>query len=199
MPDELPPRLDPETREAWTTLYRRHHHDVVRILRSKNPSLDVDELVQRSFLKIMVRYRSPAALETPKALWLHASWNLARDHHRRSDVAGYVDQDVESARGFDEPQDDVAHFRQIQGAIEDAIAQLPAREQRALRCHLEGGSVSALAEAENLTAARMRVLLSQARRKIREILGPRFPDLERYARLMDEKNSNKGRAPKETP
>lgn len=83
---------EPFRREVAATvdiLYRRHSAWLARMLtlRLKTTSLDVEDIVQETYVRV-ARYAPADAQRHPRSLLMRIAVNLARDHMRRNAVRG---------------------------------------------------------------------------------------------------------------
>jgi RNA polymerase sigma-70 factor (ECF subfamily) len=85
-PPLMPPQ-DPET-ARWFAEHIQGHEPMLRawLVRSFGPRLDVDDVVQEAFLRVL-RAHGAGELQAPKAFLFATARNLALDHLRRHHVS----------------------------------------------------------------------------------------------------------------
>jgi RNA polymerase sigma factor (sigma-70 family) len=125
----MPPQ-DPET-ARWFTEHIHGHEAMLRawLLRSFGPSLDVDEVVQEAFLRVL-RAHAAGELQAPKAFLFATARNLALDHFRRHHVSrtdSLVEADFSNVLDdHDSIPENVARHQEL-ALLTEAIQSLPER------------------------------------------------------------------------
>lgn len=131
------PPLD-SAHARWLAVEARAHESVLRawLRRRFSASLDVDDLVQDAYLRIL-RANPPAPVRSPKAFLFAIAKNLARDQARRRLTSPEVQATEDlSSRVVDESRqaadDSLGRERELD-LLEEAIDALPARCQEIFR------------------------------------------------------------------
>ncbi|WP_346319573.1 sigma-70 family RNA polymerase sigma factor [Chitinophaga sp. YIM B06452] len=158
-------------RELFDLYVPRLQAVVYRITRSEAIA---DDLVQETFLKVWVTRDQLADVDNPGAWITRIAVRLALNYVRRQTVHGRVIQNIE----YRHLQDDIVNhtaqtveFRQLIHLVEEAVAQLPARQQQAYRLSREQGlSISEIAAQMGLAVSTIKNLLVMAMKDIRHYL-----------------------------
>ena len=153
------------TEHAFGEFYQRHARAVwTYVYRSTNDAADADDLVQEAFLRLLQADIAPADDEGLRRYVFRVAGNLMADRWRkrarekRHDVALTEQTDIA-------PRDlDVAR----------TFAELKPRERALLwLAYVEGGSHADIAESLRLGRASVKVMLSRARGRLRDLLKAR--------------------------
>lgn len=163
--------------DAFGTLVRRHETSVRRVARGWcDTDADADDLAQTAFLRA---WRDLARLEDPSRFrpWLfRIVLNAARDAHRRIVLRPFhaaADIDDADPPSVEAGPPGAALAAETSAALDAAIARLPADLKEALTLHVgEGMKHGEIAGIAGVTEATVRWRLFEARRLLREALGP---------------------------
>ncbi len=169
---------DPEALDRW---YRAEHPVVYRLCFGllAQPA-EAEDAAQDAMLRLhdQLRRYDRARAYTP---WRNTVvLNLCRDRLRRTATRraaeGTEDGPALPAR-LPRP-DEVAEARELADMLRAALAALTPREREAFVFRdLSGNSTAETAEALGVTEATVRSLTTLARRRLRNLLGPRLPEL----------------------
>ena len=163
----------PMTRAAddaeFERLMRAHERQVLGVaLRLTGNLADAQDAAQEVFIRL---HRSRSALGQEVGAWLYrVTVNVCSDMARRRKVRNVVslDRDYQAREPGPDAQ---AAQRTDRERIAAALGQLPERERAALVLReLEGLSTGEVAEALGSTESTVRVQISKARLKLRELL-----------------------------
>ena len=127
---------------------------------------EAEDAVQELFLKLWSGREALAGIRNPKGYGLRVLRNLCLDRIRRS-------RKMETPAVLPEPewpgrQDEAVDEKERLAKVLDAIKSLPDRQREVLTLRtLDGLSYEEIAERTGMNQLTLRVLLSQARRKIR--------------------------------
>lgn len=103
--------------------------------------------------------------------------NLCRDVLRRRASRARAEGTPSERPPLPDPSD-VAAAAEVRGAVQEALRQLPEREREAFVLRdLEGLATDEVARVMAIGASSVRSLLTLARRRLRNHLGPRLPEL----------------------
>lgn len=172
---------------AGEALIGRHYDSIVRFFQTK-ASRDVDDLVQRTFLRCsegIARYRGDGSF---RAFLFGVARNLLLELYRgRRRQADNVDPDfgVSSVRDLDPGASTAFARREEQRVMVEALQHIPLELQVALELYYwEELSVGELAEALDIPAGTVKSRLFRARKLLKEQMERLVlpPDVERSVR-----------------
>ena len=167
---------------SFETLVRRHekpvYNYILRILKDRTLAEDV---LQETFIRVVrhaARYRPDAKFTT----WLYRiARNLCIDKIRRKKIRNYISMSVpirnyqgsetsleDCLKSSDPPPEEVIQARELERAVEDALAQLPTPQREVFLFRHQVGlsfkEISAVMECPEATAkSRMRYALMRIR------------------------------------
>ena len=123
--DEAPEPFRRDVAATMDILYRRHSAWLSRMLtlRLKATPLDVDDIVQETYVRI-ARYAPADAQRHPKSLLMRIAVNLARDHMRRNVVRGGLAAQL-PADGRERPETAIGPDQEQLLDLKQAILGLP--------------------------------------------------------------------------
>ena len=130
---------------------------------------EAEDAVQELFLKLWSGRDALDGIRNPKGYGLRVLRNLCLDRIRRS-------RKMETPAVLPEPewpgrQDEAVDEKERLAKVLDAIKSLPDRQREVLTLRtLDGLSYEEIAERTGMNQLTLRVLLSQARRKIRNVI-----------------------------
>ena len=130
---------------------------------------EAEDAVQELFLKLWSGRDALDGLRNPKGYGIRVLRNLCLDRIRRS-------RKMETPAVLPEPewpgrQDEAVDEKERLAKVLDAIKSLPDRQREVLTLRtLDGLSYEEIAERTGMNQLTLRVLLSQARRKIRNVI-----------------------------
>ena len=130
---------------------------------------EAEDAVQELFLKLWSGRDALDAIRSPKGYGLQVLRNLCLDRIRRS-------RKMETPAVLPEPewpgrQDEAVDEKQRLAKVLDAIKSLPDRQREVLTLRtLDGLSYEEISRRTGITQLTLRVLLSQARRKLKNII-----------------------------
>ena len=158
---------------AFVELIRRYQRDVFRVVwRLSRGHADCEDIAQETFLRL---WANPAQVRESKALkgWLlRVASNMVMDRFRRKPTEE-LDAAEQVADTAPDPEDRT-EMGQVARAVDTAIAQLPERQRLALTLvHFEQMGNIAAADVMELSVDALESLLARARRRLKEILGPK--------------------------
>jgi len=162
-------RIEP----AFVVLIQRYQRDVFRVVwRISGGHADSEDIAQETFLRL---WANPAQVREAKALkgWLlRVASNMVMDRYRRKPT-----EEIEAAENVADSNPDpleCTELTQVSRTVDAAVAQLPERQRLALALvHFEQLSNIAAAEVMELSVDALESLLARARRRLKEILGPK--------------------------
>lgn len=130
---------------------------------------EAEDAVQELFLKLWSGRDALGGIRNPKGYGIRVLRNLCLDRIRRS-------RKMETPAVLPEPewpgrQDEAVDEKERLAKVLDAIKSLPDRQREVLTLRtLDGLSYEEIAERTGMNQLTLRVLLSQARRKIRNVI-----------------------------
>lgn len=129
---------------------------------------DAKDAVQDAYMKMWSRRDSLSSINNPQAYCVTLVRNLCLDRHRAAgiDMVDKPPEELPIAAGDDASQ----HIERQQTAqmLNQCLARLPAQQQQVVRMRDLGGcSMQEIEKATGLTAVNARVLLSRARKSLR--------------------------------
>jgi RNA polymerase sigma factor (sigma-70 family) len=165
------PRLERLLRDLWPWIRKKAKWMVSR----KLAPLGVSSLTQETAFRFSRSADAMRASEEPavKALLSRIMENTAKDSYRaqnrvkrdnkRQLLSEMLPQDTSSA-------EDAYQMQEQQRQLEDAIAQLPPRHQRALAMYVEGRTFDEIAQELDCTVPAARMLIHRAKSELRTLL-----------------------------
>jgi RNA polymerase sigma-70 factor (ECF subfamily) len=167
---------------AFEALYRRHHMGIFTFVHSQIRDRELAaDLTQQTFVRAwesLARLRQAGAFRG----WLHRiAANLVRDEVKsgraRLEVSasslGDADPLVTAADPADDLSAEALAAKDLQRAVRDAIASLPAQQRAVVVMHhLEGAPVSEIAGALGVRPGTVMSRLARAREALRKQLAP---------------------------
>jgi RNA polymerase sigma-70 factor (ECF subfamily) len=132
---------------------------------------DAKDVVQDAYLKLWKTRDKIANVDNPLAYCLTVVKNMCLDRHRAAGIA-LVDKPPEELliAGGDSASQHIER-QQTHQLLNQCLARLPAQQQQVLRMRdLAGCSMQEIEKATGLTAVNARVLLSRARKSLRNQL-----------------------------
>ena len=132
-------------------------------------SAEAEDAVQELFLKLWKGRDALDSIRSPKGYCITLLRNLCLDRIRRASRT--VVPDVLPDPPFDGRQDDAVDGRERLAKVLDAIKSLPDRQRQVLTLRtLDGLSYEEIADRTGLNYLTLRVLLSQARNKLKKMI-----------------------------
>ena len=169
---------DPAALDRW---YRSEHPDVWRLCLGFSADADqADDLAQEAMLKIHDRLAQWDPTR-PYPQWRNSVvLNLCRDRRRRTDARQRAESRAAEAAPPAVLPDPSRELEQseLRALFEEALRRLSEREREAFVLReLEGVSIADAAGLLGIAESSLRSLLTLARRRLREFLGRRAPEL----------------------
>ena len=130
---------------------------------------DAKDAVQDAYMKMWNRRDSIASIDNPQAYCVALVRNLCLDRHRAAGLS-VVDKTPEELpiAGNDDASQHIERQQTAQ-LLNRCLARLPAQQQQVVRLRdINGCSMQEIEKATGLTAVNVRVLLSRARKSLRE-------------------------------
>ncbi len=169
--DDLLTRARAGESEAWGHLAQRSSHRVLVVLLAEGFRLEESQdLVQEAWAAIWMKHQRGefVTLELPGLVIAHARF-LAKDLRRRSRRPGPQPVEPEESPGVERRLGAAQALRRVQAALKER----PAQQQRIFRHAVEELRPHAdIAEAEGLSVQRVRQILWEVRRSLRNVLDP---------------------------
>jgi RNA polymerase sigma factor (sigma-70 family) len=175
-----PAPVSPSTAaDTWLPAKLQEHEPAVRgYLKNRFPSLDSDDVVQESYLRIL-RAKSAPRFETIKGYFFTVARNTANTIFRRQRLYSATPLDELPAGAVIEEGHDSARFKERRELVAAAIDSLPGRCREVLQLALtEGLPAPAIAERLGIAEATVRVQIAKGIRKCTDYLEERG-DLQR--------------------
>jgi RNA polymerase sigma-70 factor, ECF subfamily len=168
--------------DAFRALVERHSRYLYQVAyRLTGHAMDAEDVVQDTFLKAhrqLRRFEGRASVRT----WLHriamnCAIDLIRARRHRELATNPVDLEAvtRGPAGVDAPPapDRIAHSRQIEAKVAEALAGLTTLERAAFTLrHVEGRSIREIGESLGLKSEATKHSIFRAVRKMRAKLGP---------------------------
>ena len=150
------------TERAFGEFYQRHARAVwTYVYRSTNDAADADDIVQEAFLRLLQTDVVPADEEGLRRYVFRIAGNLMADRWRKR--TREKRHDTASTEQADVPPRDLDVVR--------TFAELKPRDRALLwLAYVEGGSHADIAESLRLGRGSIKVLLSRARARLRDLL-----------------------------
>ncbi len=175
-------RGDPEAIDAW---YRREHPEVYRLCFGfLAEAHEADDAAQDAMLRILDRLPSYDPDRGYRAWRNTVVLNLCRDRLRRRGArARATEGAMRAGPTFAQPAalpgpEDAAQAAEVRAILASALTALSPREREAFVLRdLQGESTADAAEALGISPSSVRSLLTLARRRLRNLLGPRLVGL----------------------
>lgn len=163
---------------AFDSWYRAEHPTVYRLCFGLLVEVaEAEDAAQDAMLHLHDKLRH---FDTSRA---YGPWrntvvlNLCRDRLRRMATRRAAESVDPLPVRLPRP-DEVAHARELAEMLRSALTALTPREREAFVLRdLSGNSTATTADALGVTEATVRSLLTLARRRLRQLLGPRLPEL----------------------
>ena len=151
-----------EFSRTWLPLRDLLYRTATWILESPQ---DAEDALQDLYLKLWGTRNELDSVDNPKAYAIRMMKNLCIDRLRKRRVTEPLDSVIAAMPSADETMDN----RQRLDRAMQRISQLPPRQRQALQMSLiEGLSYKEIAEKTGLSQLNLRVLVSTARKRIRE-------------------------------
>jgi RNA polymerase sigma-70 factor (ECF subfamily) len=154
------------TEHAFGEFYQRHARSVwTYVYRVTNHATDADDIVQEAFLRLFQADIAPSDDEGLRRYVFRIAGNLVADRWRRNVRDKQRAQEAMAEGSHPQPHDvDVARI----------FSELKPRERALLwLAYVEGGTHADIAESLRLARGSVRVLLSRARARLRDLLTAR--------------------------
>lgn len=174
-PEEIT-ALAPVPRDWVVQNFRPHETEVRGYLQARFPSLDTDDVVQESYLKLL-RLRAAERIESARAYFFSVARNTALSVFRRQKI--YSDVPVSelppallAADGVDGSE--AAHSQQRLELVVAALDDLPARCREVMQlCLLEGRSTAEIARELGMAESTVRVQIVRGVQRCRAFMDAR--------------------------
>ena len=161
--------MDSESfKSRFLPLTRKLHWTAFSIMRNEQ---DAQDIVQEAFLKLWNKRDELEHVTNHEAYCITLVKNMCLDRHRAAGIA-LVDKPPEELliAGGDSASQHIER-QQTHQLLNQCLARLPAQQQQVLRMRdLAGCSMQEIEKATGLTAVNARVLLSRARKSLRDQL-----------------------------
>jgi RNA polymerase sigma-70 factor (ECF subfamily) len=154
------------TERAFGEFYQRHARSVwTYVYRITNDATDADDIVQEAFLRLFQADMAPSDDEALRRYVFRIAGNLVADRWRRNVRDKRHAQQATAEGSVPQPQDmDVARI----------FSELTPRERALLwLAYVEGDTHADIAESLRLARGSVKVLLSRARARLRNLLSAR--------------------------
>jgi len=163
-------RGEPDSLDAW---YRREHPAVFRLcLGLLAQAAEAEDAAQDAMLKLVDRLASYDPTRSYSAWRNTVVLNLCRDRLRHLAVQRRVEERPQPARPAPRPED-AAAAGEVRELLQRALSSLSPREREAFVLRdLEGRPTAEAALVLGVGESTVRSLLTLARRRLRQILGP---------------------------
>lgn len=127
-------------------------------------SADAEDAVQETFLKLWQGREALDSIQNPRAYAVRMLRNLCVDRIRKASHLTFPEELPETP----DPQDDGIDSRERLNKVLEAVKALPERQREVLVLRtIEGLSYEEISQRTGMSQLTLRVLLSQARKKIR--------------------------------
>lgn len=155
--------------EQFKTAFLPLHHTLYRVaFRLLESQAEAEDAVQETYLKLWDRKDSLSAIENKEAFCVTLIKNICLDQLRSEKYRQTHSQVALSEASLQTVEDDREHKEKLQ-QIEYIISHLPQNQQQVVMLRdLKGYSYEEIEQLTGLTSVNLRVLLSRARKKIRE-------------------------------
>jgi RNA polymerase sigma-70 factor (ECF subfamily) len=165
--EEDAPPFDPSRFACVAAAWQAHHAELLGYLRHRLSDTDAAaDLLHDVFLKAMRQGRNFCALANPRAWLFQVARNALVDRARSTRPVEPLPDDADLLIAA-EP-DDIAPVDALTGCLDRCLGELRLEDARVLRaCDLEGQTVRAFAEANELTLAAAKARLLRARQRLR--------------------------------
>jgi RNA polymerase sigma-70 factor (ECF subfamily) len=174
-PHELGALLSPEAeRSEWLAVEMQRHEPAVRgYLRNQFPSIDADDVLQESYLKIL-RAKAATGIISIKAYFFSVARNTARTLFRRRQIYSRTDvNELPDSLVLDEAHDaaETANSHLRLELVIEAIDRLPLRCRQIVSLAVLEGQLSAeIATRLGLSESTVRVQLARGVKKCAEFM-----------------------------
>ncbi len=161
----------PPAEEGWNVLYPRLWKQAFGFLAD---AANAEDLAQETIMKFIHATSTGACIARPEAWCRRVLANLCRDHLRREKRRWEAREALErNARGAAKPVPlTTLEQSELRQRLADSLARLSLREREVFVLKdLEELSTADVAEALGLRESSVRALLSQARKRLRGLLG----------------------------
>ena len=155
--------------DSFNQVFLPYHRKLYRVAyRLLENSADAEDIVQEAYLKLWDKREGLTVISNPEAFSVTLVKNMCFDLLRSGKYI-LSRQTVELSAVQDISQSDNLEVREGARQVTDIIAHLPEQQQRIINMRdIKGCSYEEIEQVTGLNSINVRVLLSRARKKIRE-------------------------------